>query len=229
MIALVTGANRGIGLETVRQLARNGHTVYLGSRDFEKGLTAKAQIGNSENVEVIQLDVTDENSISNAVKEIIENQDRFDILVNNAAINYDTYHDAINADLDNVRETFEANIFGAWRMIQEALPYMQAQEFGRIVNVSSGLGSVAKMGTGSPGYSISKAALNVLTIQFAQLIGSKDILVNSISPGWVRTDMGGFNADRSVEEGAETIIWAAQLPNGGPSGKFFRDKKEIPF
>lgn len=229
MIALVTGANRGIGLETVRQLARNGHTVYLGSRDFEKGLTAKAQIGNSENVEVIQLDVTDENSISNAVKEIIENQDRFDILVNNAAINYDTYHDAINADLDNVRETFEANIFGAWRMIQEALPYMQAQEFGRIVNVSSGLGSVATMGTGSPGYSISKAALNVLTIQFAQLIGSKDILVNSISPGWVRTDMGGFNADRSVEEGAETIIWAAQLPNGGPSGKFFRDKKEIPF
>ncbi|MFY0671935.1 MAG: SDR family oxidoreductase [Bacteroidia bacterium] len=229
MIALVTGANRGIGLETVKQLTDQGHIVYLGSRNFEKGIKAKAQIDNQENVSVIQLDVTNNKSIESAVAQIIDEQGKLEILVNNAAINYDTYHNAINADLDNVRETFEANILGAWRMIQEVLPQMQTQSFGRIVNVSSGLGSISNMRTGSPGYSISKAALNILTIQFAQLIKSKDILVNSISPGWVRTDMGGYNADRSVEEGADGIVWAAQLPKGGPTGKFFRDKKEIEY
>ncbi|MGB0431061.1 MAG: SDR family oxidoreductase [Bacteroidia bacterium] len=229
MIALVTGANKGIGLETVKQLANQGHMVYLGSRDLEKGIKAKAQIHNSENIEVIQLDVTNEESMVKAVKKIVTDKGRIDILVNNAAINYDTYHNAINADLNNVRETFEANIFGAWRMIQEVLQLMQVSGFGRIVNVSSGLGSIASMNTGSPGYSISKTALNVLTIQFAQLIGDQDILINSVSPGWVRTDMGGYNADRSVEEGAKGIVSAALLPKGGPSGKFFRDGEEIEY
>lgn len=229
MIAIVTGANRGIGLETVRQLADLSYKVYLGSRDFEKGAKAKAEIGNLKNVLVIQLDVNDQVSIKKAVKQIRDEQGRIDILINNAGINYDTYHNALNADLDNVRQTFETNIFGAWAMIQEVLPLMQKQQYGRIVNMSSGLGSIATMGHGSPGYSISKTALNVLTIQFAQLIGSKDILVNSISPGWVRTDMGGYDADRSVAEGAKGVVWAAQLPKGGPTGKFFRDKIEIPF
>ena len=229
MIALVTGANKGIGLEVVRQLAKEGATVYLGSRDVSKGRKAHEKIGGLKNVHVIQLDVTDIKSIERAVTSIKADQGRIDILVNNAGINYDTWHNALNADLENVRETLETNLFGAWAMIQAVLPIMQESAFGRIVNVSSGAGAISGMSSGTPGYSISKAALNILTIQCAQLINQSDLLINAVCPGWVRTDMGGSMASRSVSKGAETIIWATQLPEKGPSGKFFRDKREIAF
>lgn len=229
MIAVVTGGNRGIGLEVTKQLAQLGHTVILGSRDLEKGLVIAQQNKLPENIIVQQLDITDQNSID-ALKAYILNQfGRLDILINNAGINYDTWHTALNADLENVQETLETNLFGAWRMIQTFVPLMQQNNYGRIVNVSSGAGAIQGMSSGTPGYAISKAALNVLTIKTAALVKNSNILVNAVCPGWVRTDMGGSSASRSVEKGAETIIWAAKLPKGSKSGKFFRDKKEISF
>lgn len=226
MIALVTGANKGIGLEVARELAEEGHTVYLGARDLTKGRKAHEKIGAPENLVPIQLDVTDVSSIKQAVNTIQQKHGRLDVLVNNAAINYDTWHNPLNADLDNVQETLSTNLFGAWSMIQTVLPLMQQNGYGRIVNVSSGAGALSTMTAATPGYSISKASLNVLTLQFARFITHPDILINSVCPGWVRTDMGGSMANRSVAEGAETIVWAAQLPKNGPAGKFFRDKKE---
>ncbi|MCT4624906.1 MAG: SDR family oxidoreductase [Schleiferiaceae bacterium] len=228
-IALVTGANKGIGLAIVKQLSELGHQVFLGARSLQKGLEAKADLSNPSNVHVIELDVADEDSIRMAFQEIVSKYDQLDILVNNAGINYDTWQNATNADLNNVRETLETNLFGAWCMIQNFLPLMKKKGFGRIVNVSSGSGAINDMGAGTPGYSISKAALNILTIQFSQLNQEKDVLINSVCPGWVRTDMGGSMASRSPAQGAETIVWAALLPKGGPTGKFFRDKKEISF
>lgn len=226
MIALVTGANKGIGLEVARELAEEGHTVYLGARDLAKGRKAHEKIGAPENLVPIQLDVTDVSSIKQAVNTIQQKHGRLDVLVNNAAINYDTWHNPLNADLGNVQETLSTNLFGAWSMIQAVLPLMQQNGYGRIVNVSSGAGALSTMTAATPGYSISKASLNVLTLQFARFITYPDILINSVCPGWVRTDMGGAMADRSVAEGAETIVWAAQLPKNGLTGKFFRDKKE---
>ena len=229
MIALVTGANKGIGREVARQLAMKGNTVFLGSRSIEKGNAAKKQIGNTENLHVIQLDVTNEVSIIAAYDTIVSKHGKLDILVNNAGINYDTWHNVSNADLNNVKETLDTNLFGAWKMIQTFLPLMKEKGYGRIVNVSSGAGAINGMSSGTPGYSISKAALNILTIQLRQSIFHEDILINSVCPGWVRTDMGGSGASRSVTQGAETIIWATELPKGGLNGKFFRDKKEISF
>ena len=229
MLALVTGGNKGIGFEITRQLADLGHTVLLGSRNLERGLAARKQMGDPDNVQVIQLDVSDTESIKALYDQIRSEYNRLDVLVNNAGINYDTWHNTFNADLDNVRETLETNLFGAWAMIRQFIPLMQSNHYGRVVNVSSGAGAIHGMSSGTPGYAISKAAMNVLTIKAAQLIRSGDILINSVCPGWVRTEMGGSSAPRSPQHGAETIVWAATLPKGGPTGKFFRDKNEIDF
>jgi len=229
MIAVVTGANRGIGLEITKQLASLGHTVILGSRSLEKGLQIAKENNLSENIIIKQLDVTNLESVENLKEYIISKFGSLDILINNAGINYDTWQNILNADLENVRETLETNLFGAWQMIQAFVPLMKKNNYGRIVNVSSGAGAINRMGAGTPGYSISKAAMNVLTIKSAALTQRSNILVNSVCPGWVRTDMGGAGATRSVSKGAETIIWAAQLPDNSSTGKFFRDKKEIDF
>ncbi len=227
MIALVTGANKGIGHEVARQLAEQGHTVFLGSRDLKKGEEALAKLSDPKNMEVVQLDVTDSVSIQNCLKVIEQKHGRLDILVNNAGVNYDTWQNVVNADLSNVKETFDTNLFGVWEMIQTFLPLMQKNGYGRIVNVSSGAGAWSSQTGGTPGYSLSKIALNALTVQFNNHILTEDILINAVCPGWVRTDMGGSSATRSVAEGAETIVWLSQLPSGGPSGKFFRDKEVI--
>lgn len=229
MIALVTGANRGIGLEVVRQLAALGHTVLLTARDKAKGLAAQATLSHRERIHAHQLDVTDSQSVAKVREYVLTEFGRLDILINNAGINYDTWHHVLDADLENVHETLETNLFGAWAITQAFVPSMQQQGYGRIVNVSSGAGAIQGMGGGTPGYSISKAALNVLTIKTAAQLRGNAVLVNAVCPGWVRTDMGGAGASRSVSKGAETIIWAATLDKRGPSGKFFRDKKEIPF
>ncbi|HZC19956.1 MAG TPA: SDR family oxidoreductase, partial [Rubrobacteraceae bacterium] len=147
---------------------------------------------------------------------------RFDILVNNAGISNDGGQHAVDADLDRVREALEANLFGAWRLCEAFIPLMQGHGYGRIVNISSGMSALNDMG-GSPAYRISKRALNALTRILASELRGSGILVNAVSPGWVRTDMGGSNASRSVEEGADTPVWAAKLPDNGPIGGFFRD------
>jgi NAD(P)-dependent dehydrogenase (short-subunit alcohol dehydrogenase family) len=226
-VALVSGGNRGIGLEIVRQLAGRGITVILGSRDEESGRAAAE--GLSGEVVVRQLDVTGEGSVARLASFVEEDFGRLDILVNNAGISNDDGQRGMNADLDRVRDALEANLFGAWRLCETAIPLMQRHGYGRIVNVSSGMGALEDMGGGSPGYRVSKTALNALTRILASELRGSGILVNSVCPGWVQTDMGSPRAPRPVEEGADTPVWAATLPKGGPTGGFFRDRRPIPW
>ncbi len=226
-VALVSGGNRGIGLEIVRQLAGRGITVILGSRDEESGRASAW--GLSGDVVVRQLDVTDEGSVARLASFVEDDFGRLDILVNNAGISNDDGQRGMNADLDRVRDALEANLFGAWRLCEMAIPLMQRGGYGRIVNVSSGMGALEDMGGGSPGYRVSKTALNALTRILASELRGSGILVNSVCPGWVQTDMGSSRAPRPVEEGADTPVWAATLPKGGPTGGFFRDRRPIPW
>jgi NAD(P)-dependent dehydrogenase (short-subunit alcohol dehydrogenase family) len=224
-VALVSGANRGIGREIVRQLAEKGITTILGSRDEEKGRTAAE--GMNGNVVVKRLDVIDEDSVDRLASFVEDEFGRLDILVNNAGIANDSGQRGVDADLGSVREALEANLFGAWRLCEAFVPLMQRNGYGRIVNISSGMGALNDMGGGSPAYRVSKTALNALTRILASELRGSGILVNSVSPGWVRTDMGGSDASRSVEEGADTPIWAATLPDNGPTGGFFRDRRPV--
>ena len=226
-IALVSGANRGIGREIVRQLAERGMVAILGSRDEEKGRAAAEEIDGD--VRVRQLDVTDEKGIQNLARDVEEEFGRLDVLVNNAGVSMDGGQRGVDADLDVVRETLELNLFGAWRLCEAFVPLMQRNNYGRIVNVSSGMGALNEMRGGSPAYRVSKTALNALTRILASELRGSGILVNSVCPGWVRTDMGGSGAARSVEEGADTLVWAATLADNGPTGGFFRDRRPIPW
>jgi NAD(P)-dependent dehydrogenase (short-subunit alcohol dehydrogenase family) len=218
-VALVTGGNRGLGLEVCRQLAHKGYDVILGSRDTAKG--ERAAMGIEERVRVLELDVADQQSVERAAQKL----DHLDVLVNNAAILYDTWATATDADLAQVHEALETNLFGAWRMTQAVLPRLRRSAHGRVVNVSSGSGSLSEMGAGTPAYSVSKASLNALTRILAAELRGHGILVNAIGPGWTDTDMG--QGGRPVSEGAAGIVWAAELPDDGPSGGFFRDGRPL--
>ena len=224
-VALVSGGNRGIGLEVCRQLSGRGITVVMGSRDAEQGRAAAAEL--PEGVVVHQLDVAAPESVERLARSVEEEFGRLDILVNNAAISNDEGQRGADADLDRVKEALEANLFGAWRLCEVAIPMMRRNGYGRIVNVSTGLASLEDMGGGSPGYRVSKTALNVLTRILASELRGSGILVNAVNPGWVQTDMGGSSATRTVEEGAEALVWAATLPNNGPNGGFFRDREPV--
>ena len=225
MVALVSGGNRGIGLEICRQLADRGYTVILGSRDEEQGREAAEKLDGD--VHARQLDVADEESVDRLAGSIEEDFRSLDVLINNAGISNDDGQGGVDADLDRVREALEANLFGAWRLCEVAIPLMRRNGYGRIVNVSSGLGALEDMGGGQPGYRLSKAGLNVLTRILSSELRGAGILVNSVCPGWVQTDMGGSNASRTVEEGADTPVWAATLQDNGPTGGFFRDRRPI--
>ena len=190
MVALVSGGNRGIGLEICRQLADRGYTVILGSRDEEQGREAAEKLDGD--VHARQLDVTDQESVDRLAGSIEEEFGRLDVLVNNAGISNDDGQGGTEADLDRVREALEANLFGAWRLCEAAIPLMRRGGYGRIVNVSSGLGALEDMGGGQPGYRLSKAGLNVLTRILSSELRGAGILVNSVCPGWVQTDMGGI-------------------------------------
>lgn len=228
-IALVTGANRGIGLEVCRQLAQQGYTVILGARDLHKGEQAAASlIERGLSIVAHALDVTDPASIDALATDLEQRYGRLDVLVNNAAILYDTWQRAASADLAVVHEALETNTFGPWRMCQAFLPLLRRSGHARIVNVSSEAGSLASMGAGTPAYNLSKAALNALTRMLAAELRSSDILVNAVCPGWVATDMGG-SGGRPVSEGAASVVWAATLPDNGPSGGFFRDGRALPW
>ena len=227
-VAVVTGAYRGIGLAVSRQLARRGFTVVLTARDARKGEAAAADFkGEGLSVVPFPLDVTDRQSVE-AARLFVEGRfGRLDVLVNNAAILYDSWQHAETADLEVVREAFETNTLGAWRTAQAFIPLLTKGGHGRIVNVSSESGSLSTMGGSTPAYSVSKAALNALTRMLADELRPARVLVNSVCPGWVATEMGGPDAPRTVEEGAAGIVWAATLPDEGPTGGFFRDGQSL--
>ena len=227
-VALVTGAYRGLGLETVRQLLDRGYEVVLTARSRERAQASFKELSTEySSVHYHDLDVSSRDSVTAIKAFVTEKFGRLDILVNNAGINYDTWHSAEAADLEEVAQTLDTNLMGAWRMCQAFVPMMKSQGYDRIVNVSSGAGAIEGMGAGTPGYSVSKAAMNVLTIKLAAEMQGRNVLVNAVCPGWVRTDMGGSAAPRSVEEGASGIVWAATLNDNGPNGGFFRDGKAI--
>ena len=232
-VALVTGSNRGIGFEIAKQLAMKKIEVILTSRDSANGETAVRKIARDgvKKVVAMKLDVSNQVSVDNLLDKVEKTFGRLDILVNNAAILIDKDNIvASNADLETVKATLETNLIGAWRMCKAFIPLMKKNSFGRIVNVSSGAGEFEYMATSGgywPAYSVSKASLNALTVMLASELKGTNILVNAVCPGWVRTDMGGSNTTRSVEEGAATPVWLATLPDGEPTGDIFFDKKQI--
>lgn len=225
-LAVVTGGNKGIGLEVCRQLARLDTQVILTARNNSRGEEAVQQLtAEGLNVSFYQLDVTDQNSVRRLVKYLADQHGRLDILVNNAAVFIDRGLRVTEVDLALIRQTMETNFYGPLRLCQMLVPLMERNHYGRIVNLSSTQGSLHHMGGGNLGYRTSKTAINVLTRVLAPEVRSSNILVNSVDPGWVQTDMGGSHAPRSLEQGAETVVWLATLPDGGPTGGFFRDKR----
>jgi NAD(P)-dependent dehydrogenase (short-subunit alcohol dehydrogenase family) len=213
--ALVTGANRGLGLEVARQLAARGHEVLAAARD-------PGTVPSIDGVRAVRLDVTDQDTVGALRRELTA----LDALVNNAAIHYDTWESVLTADLDVVREALETNTLGAWRLAMAMAPLLRASGHGRLVNVTSGSGQIIDMRDGAPAYSLSKAALNALTLMLADALRRDRVLVNAVCPGWVATDMGGPGG-RPVSDGAAGIVWAATLPDDGPTGGFFRDGRPI--
>lgn len=195
--------------------------VLAGARDPSK-------VEPAENLTALQLDVTDDDSVGAAVAGIESGPGRLDVLVNNAGIDGEPAGVA-DYDLAQARQVIETNVFGPWRLIQAALPLLRQSDAPRIVNLSSGSGQLEEMGGGRTAYRLSKTALNALTRTLAAEEAGTGVLVNCVCPGWVRTDMGGAGAPRSLEEGADTAVWLATLPEDGPSGGFFRDRRPIPW
>jgi NAD(P)-dependent dehydrogenase (short-subunit alcohol dehydrogenase family) len=230
-VAIVTGAYRGLGLETARQLAQLGHTVVLTARRVPEGVAAAEGLSaQGLAARFHPLDVTDESSIQSLASQIRDTGGRLDVLVNNAGIFPDpppgSGGDSVfEAELATVRRGLETNALGALRLCRVLIPFMQGS--GRVVNVSSGMGQLEEMNGCCPGYRLSKVALNAVTRIFADELRNTGVKVNSVCPGWVRTDMGGESAPLSVEEGARGIVWAATLPDDGPSGGFFRHGRPI--
>ncbi|HEX4348159.1 MAG TPA: SDR family oxidoreductase [Vicinamibacterales bacterium] len=227
-VALVTGANRGIGLEVARQLAAASMRVVVSARDGVKAETAATALAvDGLDVSAVQLDVTNPASIAAAAGEILSRFGHVDVLVNNAAVLLAERDGLLDTSADDFRLTFETNVLGPIAVAQAFVPGMIERKYGRVVNVSSRAGQLSGMGTYAPAYAISKTALNGVTRSLAAATKGTGVLVNSACPGWVRTDMGGKGAPRSVEQGADTIVWLAMLPDGGPTGGFFADRKSI--
>jgi NAD(P)-dependent dehydrogenase (short-subunit alcohol dehydrogenase family) len=230
-VAIVTGGNRGIGREICRQLALRGVRVILTARDADKGRAAVERLGvEVDGVEFQPLDVTDASSVDALAAWVRRHHGTADILVNNAGILVDGRSASVLGVPPEVfRDTLDTNFLGPLRLCQAFVPQMVENGYGRVVNLSSGLGQLEGMGDGTPAYRASKTALNALTRMVAAATRGKGVLVNAMCPGWVRTGMGGPDAARSVEEGADTAVWLATLPARGPTGKFFRDRTEIPW
>ena len=235
-IALVTGANRGLGLEISRQLAAGGMTVFTAAREPIRAEEAAAGLPGGRGIP-LRLDVRDSERIPVAVAEVLDVAGRLDVLVNNAGILIDGTEPISGVPAGVVRGTLATNVLGPLLMIQAVLPAMRRQNYGRIVNMASTLGSFADITdpespfgvVDSPAYRLSKGALNLITVLCARELAGTEILVNSACPGWVRTDMGSERAPVSVEDGADTPVWLATLPSGGPSGGFFRQRRPLPW
>lgn len=232
-IAVVTGAYRGLGLETCRGLAERGYAVVLTARRAEAGEAAAECLRRAGlDVRFHPLDVTDGLSIERLVRFIQDAFGRLDVLVNNAGVfpDPDPGSDAASvfaAEAETLRAGLETNAIGPLRLCQALIPLMQGE--GRVVNVSSGMGQLSEMNGCCPGYRLSKTALNAVTRIFADELRGTGVKVNSVCPGWVRTEMGGADAPLAPHEGAQGIIWAATLPPDGPSGGFFRHGQPIPW
>jgi NAD(P)-dependent dehydrogenase (short-subunit alcohol dehydrogenase family) len=229
--ALVTGANRGIGRETARQLAERGYTVVLSARDEEKARAAAAELSaGGADVRPLALDVSDPRSIEAAAGRVAEDFGALDVLVNNAGIGSDFGVSGTDPDFDAIQRALDTNFLGAYRLTTALLPLLRKSDSPRIVNVSSGMGGVNEMGGWSPGYRVSKASLNAMTRILATELREAGFLVNSACPGFVDTDMGGpMGATKPVEDGAAGVVWLATLPDDGPTGGFFRDGNQISF
>jgi NAD(P)-dependent dehydrogenase (short-subunit alcohol dehydrogenase family) len=224
---VVSGGNRGIGLELGRQLGRDGFDVILGSRDLAKGDEAAERLqAEGLRVRALALDVADAGSVAEFGTTLARDHESLDVLVNNAAGFYDTWESGVEADLDLVRDAFETNVLGAWRLTQACLPLLRRSASARVVNVSSGGGQLTDMGGGTPAYRVSKTALNALTRILASELRGERILVNAVCPGWLATDMGGAGG-RPVEDGAASVMWAVRIPDDGPTGGFFRDGRQL--
>ena len=229
-VALVTGANRGIGYEICRQLAFQDVEVLLGARERAKAHAAADRLSKQGlSVTPTVLDVTSAESTQSLARRIDREQGRLDILVNNAGIFLDKDASAESVDLERVRVTMETNTFGPIRLCQAVLPMMRRQGYGRIVNLASVLGSLTEAGPRYLAYRMSKTALNSLTRVLSKELAGTGILVNSMCPGWVKTEMGGPNADREIEDCVDTALWLATLPHDGPSGGFFKDRAPLPW
>lgn len=228
-VALVTGGNKGIGLAVCRELARRDCSVILAGRDERRVEEAAKKLGKIGRVVGLQLDVTDTASVLMAEKYVSRAFGRLDILVNNAGVMLDRPHQKTieSIQLETIRSTHETNFYGPLRLIQAFLPMMKENNFGRIINVSSGMGQLSGSRADYVAYRTSKTALNQLTRLVALDTEDYNIACNSMCPGWVRTDMGGEEADRTPAKGAETIIWLAMQGKNGPTGGFFRDKKPL--
>ncbi len=229
-IVLITGANRGIGLETARQLARRGCHVVIGARDEGSGRQAAEGIhAAGGRATFLPLDVSRSDSIRAAAGQFTRVADHLDVLINNAGIYPDQGLTILTLSRDRLDQTFQTNTFGSLEVTQAFLPGLRKARAARVINVSSGYGQLDGLSPDVPSYCLSKLALNGLTIMLAQALRAEGIAVNSMSPGWVRTAMGGPNADRSVEEGADTAVWLADEAPQELTGKFFRDRQEIPW
>lgn len=219
---LVTGANRGIGLETCRQLAAQGHTVLLGSRDLAKGQSAAAQLPG--HVTAVQLDMDDPASIARLAADLQRDHGHLDVLINNAAVI--SQPAATTVGDEEMKRVFQTNFHGPHALIRALLPLLRRSTQGRIINLSSGMGALDDLTGGYAAYRLSKTALNALTILLSNELRGDGILVHAMCPGWVKTDMGGKGAHREVSQGADTAVWLATTPDPG-TGKFWRDRKVI--
>ena len=219
---LITGAYRGLGYEVARRLSERGWQVILTARRKQQGATAAAKL---KNTSFLELDITNDSSVSRAAGEVSE----LDVLINNAAIIEDGDQDILTISPEIMARTIQTNALGALRVCQAFIPVLLKSSAGRIMNVSSGAGQLSDMGTWSPAYAASKAALNAITCLLAVALKDKGVAVNSVCPGWCRTDMGGSGAPRSAEEGATGIVWLAADAPQSKTGIFWRDKEVIPW
>jgi NAD(P)-dependent dehydrogenase (short-subunit alcohol dehydrogenase family) len=226
-IALITGANKGIGFEVARQLVGHGFQVVVGARRPDAGQKAAAELAGGQ-AQFLEIDIADPPSITRAARQLAALADHLDVLVNNAGILEDGKATALDVDAGVVRRSFETNTLGPLLVTQAMLPLLlRAPEGARIINVSSGAAALGEMASWAPAYSISKTALNAVTRQFAAALRTRRIAVNSVCPGWVRTDMGGAGASRTVQQGADTIVWLATEAPPSLTGRFVRDRQVI--
>lgn len=228
--ALVTGANKGIGFEVARQLGERGFHVFLTARNATRGKAAAAKLAKAgAQVDFLRLDVSDARSVRALATALGRKVDRLDVLVNNAAILENSDISVVDVTAGEVERTWRTNTLGPLLVTQALAPLLRRSQRGAVINLSSGWGALHSMGDDAPAYGISKAALNAVTRQFAAALKPDRVAVNSVTPGWVRTDMGGAGADRSVEQGAETVVWLATEAPRNLTGQFLRDRKPTPW